>query len=197
MNLRQIKSLETKKRISKVAMELFNIKGFTNVTVDEIVEKTSTSKGSFYNHFKSKHDIFSEKFKEIDEFYVEVLAPQLKSFDSTKLKLKFFLSMQMKFIENDLGWDVVRTIYEQELNTERVSFFLNPNRPLYNILYKLCDEGIENGEFRDDHSTNQLVLILVRVMRGILYDWSINKGNFKLQEEHDSLFSIVIDGLAK
>lgn len=197
MNLRQQKGLQTKRKISKVALELFSKKGFSNVTVDEIIEKTGTSKGAFYNHFKSKHDIFLEKFKEIDNFYMDELLPKLDSQESVKKKLKNFFFMQMVYIEKDLGWDVIRTIYENELNTERESFFLIPDRPLYQILYSLCVDGQKKGEFRDDLTPEQIVTIFTRVIRGILYDWSINKGEFSLKGEQEALFDVVIRGLMK
>ncbi|GEN36045.1 MULTISPECIES: TetR/AcrR family transcriptional regulator [Aneurinibacillus] len=197
MNLRQQKALQTKRKISKVALELFNKKGFSNVTVDEIIEKTGTSKGAFYNHFKSKHDIFLEKFKEIDNFYVDELLPKLDPQESAKEKLKKFFFMQMIYIEKDLGWDVIRTIYENELNTERESFFLIPDRPLYQILYSLCVDGQKKGEFREDLTPEQMVTIFTRMIRGILYDWSINKGEFSLKGEQEALFDVVIRGLMK
>lgn len=195
MNPRKQKALQTKEKISKVALELFNTKGFNNVTVDEIIEKTSTSKGSFYNHFKSKHDIFAEKFKEIDDYYINELIPQMEGDMHSFDKLKKFIYMQMTYIEQNLGWDVVRTIYEQELNTERTSYFMNLDRPLYEILFNLCEEGIKKHELRQDLTPNEMVTVLVQAMRGILYDWSISKGNYSLACEQKKLFDVVIRGM--
>ncbi len=195
MNTRTKKALQTKKRISEVAMALFNERGFSHVTVDEIVEKSSSSKGAFYNHFKSKHDIFLEKFKEIDDFYVAELIPQLEEIESTEQRLQTFLFLQMKYIEEDIGWDVTRTIYEQELNVERGSFFLDPDRPLYELLSKLFEQGRQEGIFRQDFTVDEMVTILVRAMRGILYDWSINKGGYSLKTEQKNLFAVVVRGL--
>ena len=197
MVTRQEKAKETKQRISRVALELFNDKGFTNVTVDEIIEKAASSKGAFYNHFKSKHDIFAEKFKEIDDFYVEELFPKLEQETDVVKKLKSFLSMQMAYIEQDLGWDVVRTIYEQELNPERESYFRNPNRPLYHFLVEVMKEGISSGQLRDDLTVREMVIALIRAMRGILYDWAMQKGEFGLAQEQELLFDLVIRGLKK
>ncbi|SIS03791.1 transcriptional regulator, TetR family [Peribacillus simplex] len=197
MNLRQQKALQTKRKILKTALELFNERGFNNVTVDEIIKRTSTSKGAFYNHFKSKHDIFLEKFKEIDGFYFEELLPKLDHLESVEQKLKLFFSMQMEYMQINLGWDVMRTIYEQELNTERESFFLIPGRPLNQIMYNLCEEGQKKREFREDLTPEQMSTILIRVIRGILYDWSINKGNYSLKDEQENLFEVVIKGLMR
>ncbi len=197
MNKRQLQALETKKRILNVALELFQEKSFSNVTVDEIIEKAQTSKGAFYNHFKSKHDIFFEKFQEVDQYYVQKLEPEFHLFHSAEEKLRWFFFKQMEYIEMNLGWDVIRTIYEHELNVEAESFFLIPDRPLYQILRKICDEGKRDGELRTDLSTDGMVDIFARTIRGILYDWGINKGSFSLQKEQGFLFDAVIRGLKK
>jgi len=197
VNKRQLQALETKNKILKVALKLFQEKSFSNVTVDEIIEKSQTSKGAFYNHFKSKHDIFFEKFKEVDKYYVEQLEPKFYLFDSAEKKLSWFFFKQMEYIENNLGWDIIRTIYEHELNVEAESFFLIPDRPLYQILRKLCDDGKRDGDFSEDISTDEMVDVFSRTIRGILYDWGINKGSFSLQKEQDFLFETVIRGLKK
>lgn len=197
MNLRKQKALQTKRKILKTALELFNEKGFSNVTVDEIIKKTSTSKGVFYYYFKSKHDIFLEKFKEIDDFYFEELIPKMDQLESVEQKLKWFFSIQMDYMQENLGWDVTRTIYEQELNTARESFFLIPDRPLNQILNKLCEEGQRKKVLREDLTSEQMTTILVRVVRGLLYDWSISKGNYSLKDEQKVLFDVVIKGLMK
>lgn len=195
MNKRQLQALETKKRILKVALELFQEKSFSDVTVDEIIEKSQTSKGAFYNHFKSKHDIFYEKFKEIDDYYVHKIVPKFESCHSAEEKLQLFFYKQMEYVEQQFGWDVIRTIYEHGLDVEKESYFLIPDRPLYQILGALCDEGKRKGEFRTDISTDEMVLILARAIRGILYDWAINKGSFSLLNEQNVLFDVVIKGM--
>src|SRR5690625_1337311 len=148
METRQQKALNTKKKISETALQLFKEKSFNQVTVDEILKKANSSKGAFYTHFKSKHDIFLEKFKEIDNYYVEELINIIEKEERCKDKLAVFFRLQMAYIENDLGVDVVRSIYEVELNTERESFFLMPDRPLYCILTGIFKEGQKTGEFR-------------------------------------------------
>ncbi|MGP4105920.1 TetR/AcrR family transcriptional regulator [Virgibacillus sp. L01] len=197
MNTRKCKASQTKKKISGAALELFKEKSFSQVTVDEIIHKTGTSKGAFYTHFKSKHDVFLEKFKEIDDYYVDELIDIIANETKYTDKLTEFLRLQMTYIERDLGWDVVRTIYEIELNVERESFFLLPDRPLYAILMGIFTKGQDAGEFRSDYSPEKMMTICLQVMRGILYDWSIHKGSFSLIEDHKDLFQVMINGLEK
>jgi len=192
METRQQKALNTKKKISETALQLFKEKSFNQVTVDEILKKANSSKGAFYTHFKSKHDIFLEKFKEIDNYYVEELINIIEKEERCKDKLAVFFRLQMAYIENDLGVDVVRSIYEVELNTERESFFLMPDRPLYCILTGIFKEGQKTGEFRSDLSLKTMLTTCLRIMRGILYDWSLHNGSFSLEEEQELLFRMMI-----
>jgi AcrR family transcriptional regulator len=49
---------ETRTRILEAAVKVFANKGYHDTKVDDIVNESSTSKGSFYFYFPSKQDIF-------------------------------------------------------------------------------------------------------------------------------------------
>ncbi len=54
--------------IISAAEEVFNAKGYTAATVDEIAVRANISKGSIYNYFQSKQEIFGQLFrKEVQE----------------------------------------------------------------------------------------------------------------------------------
>ncbi|WP_052455718.1 TetR/AcrR family transcriptional regulator [Bhargavaea cecembensis] len=197
MDARQKRGQETKRKITETAIAMFHERGFNNVTVDEIIAKTNTSKGAFYNHFTSKHEVFAEQFKEIDQFYVDHIVPRLDAKQPVLDRLALFLDLQMTYIQNDIGWDVTRTIYEQELSTERSSYFLNPDRPLYGILLELCQEGVDNGEFKPGYTAHEIVTVLIHAMRGVLYNWSLNRGRISLKDEQRVLFGVVLEGLKR
>ncbi len=50
----------TRQRIIECARELFNRKGFAEVSIDEIMARAELTRGGFYNHFKTKEDLFVE-----------------------------------------------------------------------------------------------------------------------------------------
>jgi TetR/AcrR family transcriptional repressor of nem operon len=45
---------ETRERIVNSARRLFNRKGFTEVTIDEIMKHAGLTRGGFYRHFDTK-----------------------------------------------------------------------------------------------------------------------------------------------
>jgi AcrR family transcriptional regulator len=72
---------ETKMKIFFVAFKLFLQKGFKEVTMNEILEQSGLSRGTFYYYFKSKEKIYEEV---INTFYLSVPATtQQVKFDGT------------------------------------------------------------------------------------------------------------------
>lgn len=55
--LRERKRLATMKRIQEVALDLFDERGFTEVTIEEIAEAAEVSPSSVYRYFGSKEQV--------------------------------------------------------------------------------------------------------------------------------------------
>ena len=51
---------QTRARIVKRARQLFNRHGFTEVSIDEIMAAAGLTRGGFYNHFKTKDELYAE-----------------------------------------------------------------------------------------------------------------------------------------
>jgi protoporphyrinogen oxidase len=72
----------TKKKrdyVIHVALSMFIEKGFENVSVDDIIAATNTSKGTFYHYFNSKEDIAAEvNRKQMDLIHAWVGQPTSK-----------------------------------------------------------------------------------------------------------------------
>lgn len=60
--------LRTRERIVDCARELFNHKGFVDVSIDEIMAHAGLTRGGFYNHFTSKEDLFVEVVRAYEHF---------------------------------------------------------------------------------------------------------------------------------
>ncbi|MGD9783821.1 MAG: TetR/AcrR family transcriptional regulator [Hyphomicrobiaceae bacterium] len=53
-------SAETRRRIVESARHLFNRRGFTEVSIDEIMAGAGLTRGGFYHHFKTKDELYAE-----------------------------------------------------------------------------------------------------------------------------------------
>lgn len=57
--------VETRKRIVSSARKLFNRRGLSDVSIDEIMADAGLTRGGFYNHFSTKEDLYAEAVTEI------------------------------------------------------------------------------------------------------------------------------------
>lgn len=191
---REQQAEETRMRIYQTALKLFEKKGFNNVSVDEIVRKSKSSKGAFYGHFSSKYEIFLEKFKEIDSFYenfVQTLPSDLHFED----KVIALFDAQMTFLKDEMGEDLMRSVYTSGLIKNEANFFANTDRSLYKILNMFLHEAVENGKLPKSIEINKTSLFISRCMRGTLYDWLSFGDNFNLNSEGKTFVSIFLKGL--
>ena len=193
---RQLQAEQTKQRIFETALKLFEKKGFDQVTVDEIVQKSNSSKGAFYNHFDSKYGIFIEKFNEIDTFYEGFIKtiPEDASLEEKILKL---FQGQMHYLEHELGKDLMRSVYTNGLIESENHYFTNTDRSVYKILNDFIIVAIERGELVKEVNAQQLTMMIARCMRGNLYDWIAFGNDFDLQEESKQFMYIFIAGILK
>ena len=56
---------DRKQHVIKMAHQLFIERGFQNTSIQDILEYSGISKGTFYNYFSSKNELLIALFKEI------------------------------------------------------------------------------------------------------------------------------------
>ncbi|MCM3386829.1 TetR/AcrR family transcriptional regulator [Ureibacillus chungkukjangi] len=193
---RQLQAEQTKQRIFETALKLFEKKGFDQVTVDEIVQKSNSSKGAFYNHFDSKYGIFLEKFTEIDTFYEEFIQTIPEEVALKEKILKLFQG-QMQYLEHEMGKDLMRSVYTNGLIESENHYFTNTDRSVYKILNDFINVAVERGELMPEVNIEQLSMMIARCMRGNLYDWIAFGKGFDLQEESKQFIDLFMEGILK
>jgi len=63
--------MNLKETIVHESLKLFSLKGFLATSIQEILSAANTSKGGFYNHFKSKEDLFYQVLDEAGKIWRE------------------------------------------------------------------------------------------------------------------------------
>ena len=114
---------ETKGRIVSAAWKLFYQYGYSNTTIDDIVEESNTSKGSFYHYFSSKDDLMGSLSYLFDEKYEELQGKMDPDLDPLK-KLTLINQELFLMIENTVSVTITRHPTEEGwriINIEGVS----------------------------------------------------------------------------
>jgi AcrR family transcriptional regulator len=171
------KSQKTKKVLFDCALELFREKGYDNVSVNEIVKKAQTAKGTFYIYFDSKAKIITELFGKYDDYYDEVYQSMDKTLPA-KDRLMIIIKESFSFTSEKIGYDLINVLYQSQLSM--VTEATNGERSLYRIITELVEEGQKNGHFTNELTSKEITKMIVRNIRGTFYDWCLQRGEFDI-----------------
>ena len=174
------KERNTKGRIIVAAWRLFYEQGYDNTTVEEIIEESGTSKGSFYHYFEGKDALLSSLSYLFDEKYEELMQdinPQMNSFD----KLIFLNSELFGMIENGIAIDLLAKLFSTQLVTKGEKHLLDRNRTYYRVIREIILDGQQKGEIKSEFSVNEIVKAYAMLERALMYDWCICNGEYSLK----------------
>ncbi len=90
---------KTKVRILACSIELFNTKGVNNVTLRDIAEKVEISIGNLAYHYKNKHFLIKDAFKNMEEERKEIfkVAEEIPSFEVINNQVIPLLHLAQKY----------------------------------------------------------------------------------------------------
>ncbi|MBQ2942493.1 MAG: TetR/AcrR family transcriptional regulator [Clostridia bacterium] len=171
----------TKGKIIKAAWDLFYEQGYDDTTVEEIIERSGTSKGSFYHYFEGKDALFESLSYIFDDEYIrlqENMPEGQNAFD----KLLYLNEKLFSMIENRIDIELLKRLYSTQLVTKGEKHLLDSKRVYYKLLKKIVTEGQEKGELKEDMSVNEIVKLYAMCERALLYDWCLCNGEYSLKQ---------------
>ena len=168
-----------KSRSGSSAWQLFYEKGYNGTTVDDIIELSGTSKGSFYYYFSTKDELLNTLSLILDEYYDELeqkMDPDMNSF-SKLLYLNYEVHTMM---EEKISIDLLASLYSTQLVSERESHLLDQNRNYYRLVNQIVEEGQKRGQIRTDAAASEVTRYYTMCERALVSDWCLNKGRYSL-----------------
>lgn len=174
-------SKRTKSKIVSAAWKLFYDQGYDDTTIEEIIEESGTSKGSFYHYFEGKDALLSSLSFVFDEKYEE-LSDHLGEFHNSFDILVYLNHELFMMIENQVDFDLLCRLFSTQLITKGERHLLDHNRVYYKLLRKIIVEGQEKEEITKEMSANEIVKYYALCERGMIYDWCLSNGEYSLCE---------------
>lgn len=182
----------TKGKIISAAWKLFYDQGYDDTTVDEIVEESMTSKGSFYHYFDGKDALLSSLSYLFDEKYEELKGKLPKN--STAIDKLLFLNEKLfLMIENSISVDLLARLFSSQLITRGQRHLLDQDRTYYKLIRQLIEEGQNSGELRDDLSITEITKAYALLERGLMYDWCLCNGDYSLTQYSKTMMPRLLD----
>ena len=170
---------QTKSKIISAAWRLFYERGFENTSVEEIVEMSGTSKGSFYHYFEGKDALLGTLSTLFDEKYQELL-PLIPP-ETSSIEVLMYLNKELfLMIENSISIELLSRLLSTQLFAKGERQLLDRSRTYFKILLKTVKDGQASGELRSDISANEIVKGYALLERAFMYDWCLCSGEYSL-----------------
>lgn len=171
----------TKKKIVSAAWKLFYEQGYENTTVEEIIDASGTSRGSFYHYFSGKDALLGSLSFMFDEKYEELI-PQMDPSMNAYDKLLFLNQELFAMIEDTISIDLLARMYSTQLTTTGERHLMDHNRIYYRLIRQIAVDGQARGELRSDISVNEIAKLYALCERALLYDWCLCSGSYSLKQ---------------
>ncbi len=143
------KSVQKRQYILETAREVFQEKGYKNVTMKDIVERCEISRGGLYLYFNSTKELFEEvmqiETQETDEVFTGAISEDTTA---TDILLLFFKEQKKELIlkKKSLTIAIYEFFFENQV-PKKENMIRRQFDVAVKIMEQLITEGVENGEF--------------------------------------------------
>ena len=182
-----------KEKIIHESLKLFSMKGFLCTSMHDILQAADTSKGGFYNHFKSKEDLFFTVLDIARKNWREKNLTNLdqieKPVEKVKKLLENYRDLYLKDTRNLPGGCIFLKL-TVELVDQKPHLASEVNDGFVGLkamIKRLLDQGIESGELRDDVDTEAVTEMIFAGMLGASVIYDMEKSAASLDKSVNSL----------
>ncbi len=179
------------------AMKLFSVKGYTSTSVTDLLEAVGTSKGGFYNHFKSKDELFFEVLNEANKIWRKCCFQGLSDIKDPIEKLKTFLvNYRDRYLKNSesfpggcifITFSVCLNGQRHDLTSAITEQFWRLRRMIKNLL----DEGKAIGRIGTNVDTISTAEIIFSTMLGSSVLYRADKSEKGLDHSINALIDFI------
>lgn len=145
------KAENTKKLIAEKAKEVFSQKGYFQASMENIRAHAGVSKGSIYYHFKNKSDLFMYLLEQYIQDWIGKWEEKSSGLDTTREKLYALAEHFASDFESPLIQAAIEFSGSEAAEPKIMEQLYELNGRYFPIVQKVIQEGIENGEFKQDN----------------------------------------------
>jgi TetR/AcrR family transcriptional regulator, transcriptional repressor for nem operon len=164
------KGENTKQFIVEKAAEIFNQKGYSGGTLQDIMEATGLQKGGVYRHFENKDEIaleaFDFAFSIMEKRFINVLNKENTAYG----KLIAIINVYTDIIENPPligGCPLLNTAIDSE-NTHPLlkEKAIKAMDKWINMIKSILSNGMTQNEFKNDIETDYIPSFIISTIEG-------------------------------
>ena len=187
--------------IIEAAVRVFARQGFAKTRMQHIAETAGIGKGTIYEYFRSKDDLFLAVFDAFIQENARHINRRIRSIQDPLRKLQEYLRGWTDLLETEFMdfAEISLDIWAEGLRKERsgASFSLETMyREYRSSVLEILDEGIRRGTFKPINTTIT-ASIIIGTLDGLMIQWIMDRNIYHLREAIQQFSDILIDGLTE
>ena len=196
---REREKLVQRQEILSAALGLFSMKGYGNVSMQEIAEKSEFAIGTLYKFFKNKEDLYRALVREQAGKFHEAIMEAFEASDDEVEKLRNFIRAKGEVFRDNVA--MIR-IYFSETQGARHNVLVGIDIEMrkkhvefMRTLASIFEKGMERGRFRRIAEPYYLAVALEGMTNAFLLLWLDEPDGHPALEDPDKILNIFIKGL--
>ena len=199
------KIVDKKERRHKILLSAMHVvakNGIKNVKIDEIAQAANIGKGTVYEYFKSKEEIFGAAIIEFLQQFENVMAKKMLRAGTPQEKLKAIIDSWIEVSEHEnpelmnLFIDIWAEAIRQD--NEELKKVFNMKDMYYGykkIVIRIIKDGIASGTFKKVDA-EAVSAIFLSSLDGLMMQWLIDRENVNLARIGEVLYETLMKGIS-
>ena len=198
------KDEDKRRRIIAAAIQVFAHDGLSNGKIATIAAKAGIGKGTVYEYFSSKEDIFEAVFENFfDQMmtgYTQLIEAPMEPVKKIELVFDYSYDYLDQLMEDEHGqdWLIFLEIFLQGFRDEFKGIgklpFSAVLREMYDIFKPIVEEGIQAGLFRQ-LDPDYVTFILFTALDGLSIHYFLNRDHYDTDKLKEITKEIFLNGL--
>ncbi len=195
MSPRLVDKEEKKKAVLIAARRVFAKKGFAATKIDDVAREADIGKGTVYEYFRSKDDIFFALYEEMKiELHRRIFDVDASLPPREKLR-RLVVSALLAFEHwRDFGYILLDFWAMHKKGADANIRFDEIYDEARARLSALIREGIQTGDFKKVNPVHT-ASALIAIFDGLLLQWIFNPKSFSLKTVTDTVLDLIMRGI--
>lgn len=187
---------DARQRLLESAARHFARHGLDGANVDAISLDAGFAKGTLYNYFRSKEELFAEVLTEACRRAIDIYSKD-ECLGSVRERLMSLAAADVEVLRQEEGFHKVLIREAMSFRKETYPLIAQHLAPFLNKVQQILEGGVNAAEVRNDRTADQLALMFVGVLTLLyVHHWGSQGTWPDLSEIPDLAVTVFLDGAA-
>ena len=192
---------KTRQALLNAALVVFSRKGYQAARLQDIASAAGTTRGAIYHHFSNKAALYKALIKEASQqgnMAIQTAVSSGGCFTDIFQRI-FVTTLRLLAMDERFRQVTALSLYKTGISPELADLEEQRLQEADSLVVGLAatmQQGIANGELRDDIAPETMARAFLSFQNGVSWLWLAGGQNFSLEDEATALSEILLHGMA-